>query len=271
MNQAFRAGKTATKDKKLIKKILDDTGKMISSIPMEQTPPETGAMIYKRISEITGIIDPYDEIKQQNISIVLGLYPELIEQVSSSDDPLFTAIRLAVAGNVIDLGIDKEFDIVKDVEKILYQDFAVFDYDKFVEKLNRAKNILYIGDNSGEAVFDKILIGQLNIPVTFVVRETPIINDITSKEAEQIGIDKVANVISSGSEAPGTILEKCTDEFRDIFYKADLVISKGQGNYESLSEVSRDIFFILKAKCPVIARHLNVKVDDIIFKYHGGK
>ena len=267
MNQAFRAGKTATKDESVIKRILDETGAMISSIPMEQTPPETGAMIYKRISEITGNDDPYHEIKQNNIEHALSLYPELKSRVKKSDDSLLTAIRLAVAGNVIDLGIDKEFDIVRDVEKILVQDFAVFDYEMFKSKLSSSKNILYLGDNSGEAVFDKILIEELNIPIIFATRETPIINDLTIKEAKQIGIDKIAEVISSGSKAPGTILGQCNDEFIKLFNNADMIISKGQGNYEALSDVDRDIFFLLKAKCPVVARHLNVKVDDIIFKY----
>ena len=267
MNQAFRAGKTATKNESVIKKILDETGAMISNIPMEQTPPETGAMIYKRISEITGNSDPYHDIKQKNIEHALSLYPELKSRVEKSNDPLLTAIRLAVAGNVIDLGIDKEFDIVRDVEKILVQDFAVFDYEMFKSKLNSSKNILYLGDNSGEGVFDKILIEELNIPVIFVTRETPIINDLTIKEAKQIGIDKIAEVISSGSKAPGTILNQCNDEFIELFNNADMVISKGQGNYEALSDIDRDIFFLLKSKCPVVARHLNVNVDDIIFKY----
>ncbi len=271
MNQAFRAGKTATKDESVIKKILDETGAMIYSIPMGQTPPETGAIIYKRIIEITDIPDPYHNIKQQNIRQALELYPELKVKIESSDDPLLTAIRLAVAGNVIDLGIDKEFDIVKDVEKILIQDFAVFDYDKFRSRLAASKNILYIGDNSGEGVFDKLLIEQLKLPVIYAVRDTPIINDITLNEAEQIGLDKIAELISSGSKAPGTILDKCSDEFLEVFNNADMIISKGQGNYESLSDVSRDIFFMLKAKCRVVARHLNVKVDDIIFKYNTGK
>ena len=271
MNQAFRAGKTATKDKAVIKRILNETGAMISSIPMEQTPPETGAMIYKRISEITGNFDPYHEIKQKNIEHALSLYPELKSRVKNSDDPLLTAIRLAVAGNVIDLGIDKEFDIVRDVEKILVQDFAVFDYEIFKSKLNSSKNILYLGDNSGEAVFDKILIEELNVPVIFVTREIPIINDLTIKEAKQIGIDKIAEVISSGSKAPGTILGQCNEEFIELFNNADMIISKGQGNYEALSDIDRDIFFLLKAKCPVVARHLNVMVDDIIFKYNKGK
>ena len=266
MTQALRAGRVATNDEKKIKELLDEIGSLIHKIPMEQTPPETGALIYKRISEITGNLDPYKKIKGKNIEQVLELYDDLEQKVKTSDDPLLTSLRLAIAGNVIDLGVNKKFNIVEDVEKILHQDFAIFDYNLFKKNLKNAKEILYIGDNSGEAVFDKLLIKELGKPVTFVVREIPIINDITMKEAKRIGIDKIANVISSGTIAPGTILKYCNDEFLDKFNNADMVISKGQGNYEGLSDVDRSVFFLLKVKCPVIARNIGVKEDDIILK-----
>ena len=266
MNQALRAGRIATNNEKKIKKLLDEVGKLIEKIPLENTPPETGAIIYKKVSEITNNFDPYKKIKEKNIKHAMQLYPELKFVVKESNDNLLTAIRLAVAGNVIDLGIDKEFNIVEDIETILHQEFAVFDYELFKQELETAKEILYIGDNAGEAVFDKILIEKLGKPVTFAVREIPVINDITFKEAKQIGIDKVAKVISSGSIAPGTILDLCSNEFIEIFNNADMVISKGQGNYEGLSGVNRSIFFLLKAKCPVIANNLGVKENDIILK-----
>jgi uncharacterized protein with ATP-grasp and redox domains len=266
MNQALRAGRIATNNEKKIKKLLDEVGKLIEKIPLENTPPETGAIIYKKVSEITNNFDPYKKIKEKNIKHAMQLYPELKFVVKESNDSLLTAIRLAVAGNVIDLGIDKEFNIVEDIETILHQEFAVFDYELFKQELETAKEILYIGDNAGEAVFDKILIEKLGKPVTFAVREIPVINDITFKEAKQIGIDKVAKVISSGSIAPGTILDLCSNEFIEIFNNADMVISKGQGNYEGLSGVNRSIFFLLKAKCPVIANNLGVKENDIILK-----
>ena len=266
MNQALRAGRIATNDEYKIKKLLDEVGMLIQKIPMKNTPPETGALIYKMVSEITGNSDPYKKIKEKNIRHALHLYPELKQKVKESDDHILTAIRLAVAGNVIDLGVDKEFDIVKDVETILHQEFAVFDYELFKHELKSAKEILYIGDNSGEAVFDKILIEELGKPVTFVVRKIPVINDITFKEAKLIGIDKIAKVISSGTIAPGTILDLCNKNFLEKFKNADMIISKGQGNYEGLSGVNRSIFFLLKAKCPVIARNLEVKENDIILK-----
>lgn len=266
MNQALRAGRMATDDEKQIKKLLDEVGNLIQNIPMENTPAETGALVQKLIEEITGNSDPYEKVKLKNIKHAQQLYPSLKQRVKESKDPLLTAIRLAIAGNVIDLGVPKAFDIEKDVETILKQDFAIFDYEQFKQELKAAKEILYLGDNSGEAVFDKILIEELGKPVVFAVREIPVINDITFKEVKIIGLEKVAKVISSGTIAPGTILEYCNDDFLERFKNADMIISKGQGNYEGLSSIDRSIFYLLKAKCPVIARHIKVEENDIILK-----
>jgi hypothetical protein len=266
LQQTLRAGRVATDDEKILKQLLDDVGMMLKDIPLENTPPETGMLIYQKISQITGNKDPYKKIKKTNIEKALSLYPELKEKVSNSEDRLLVAIRFAIAGNVIDLGVNKEFDIVNEIKKILTQDFAVFDYSKFKTALNNAENILYIGDNAGEAVFDKILIEELNKPVTYVVREIPVINDVTKEEARFIGIDKVAKIVSSGTTAPGTILDLCDEKFIDMFNTADLIISKGQGNYEGLSGVDRSLFFLLKAKCKIIATNIGVQENDIILK-----
>ncbi len=266
VEQALRASRIATDDDKLIKQVLDEVGDMIKEIPMENTPAESGILIYGKIREITGVTDPYRKIKQQHIAEAKTLYPELEKMAMASDDPLLTAIRLAIAGNVIDLGINKTFDIVADVKKILKQDFGIFDYEAFKTKLAAAESILYIGDNAGESVFDKILIKQLKKPVKYTVRSQPIINDATMEDALASGLDAVAELIESGSIAPGTILNRCTPEFMRIYRNADMVISKGQGNYEGLSDEKRTIFFLLKAKCPVIAGDLGVKEGDIILK-----
>ena len=270
LNQALRAGRIATNDEKKIKELLDEVGAMIKEIPMENTPPETGAIIYRKISEITNNNDPYKEIKAKNISHALHLYPKLKQKVDESDDRLLTAIQLAVAGNIIDLGVGKEFNIAEDVEKTLRQEFVIFDYELFKKELEKTDDILYIGDNAGEAVFDKILIEELGKPVTYVVREIPIINDVTEKEAIEIGIDKIATVISSGTTAPGTVLYLCNDAFKEKFIKAKFIISKGQGNYEGLSGIDSPVFFMLRAKCPVIAKNIGVNVDDIILKFAQG-
>ena len=266
LDQALRAGRIVIKDEKEIKRLLDEVGAMLSSIPLESTPPESGRLIYQKVSEITGIPDPYKEIKKDSTKEALALYPYLKDQVETADDKLLTAIRIAIAGNVIDFGVSKDFHIEEDIDEILGKDFAIFDYDKFKESLDNTNEILYIGDNAGECVFDRVLIEEIKKPVTYVVRDAPIINDATYEDAIQAGIDNVATIISSGTDAPGTILETCNDEFREVYDNSKLIISKGQGNYEALSNERRPIFFLLKAKCPVIAKDIGVDDGDIILK-----
>lgn len=266
MQQAYRTACIATDDEIKIKEVLNAVGEMIRDIPMEKTPPEIGNIIYQKIREITGVNDPYKDIKKNNIDEALSLYPELKQMVLNSEDSLLTAIRIAIAGNVIDLGVNKKFNIANDLKTILKQDFAIFDYEVFKNQLKEAKSILYLGDNAGESVFDKILIEELGTPVTYAVREIPVINDCIIEDAIASGLDKVAEIISSGSTAPATILDLCNDKFLEKFQNADLIISKGQGNYEGLSQVNRSIFFMLKAKCPVIASNLDAKENDIVLK-----
>jgi len=186
--------------------------------------------------------------------------------MANSEDKLLTAIRIAIAGNVIDLGVKKSFDIVKDVKNILEQDFAIFDYSAFKTQLEKTENILYIGDNVGESVFDKILIKELKKPVTYAVRTIPIINDVTMEDAIESGLDEVAELIDSGCESPGIIINQSTPEFLKIFNTSGLIISKGQGNFEGLSDCNRQVFFLLKTKCPIISNHIGVEDGSIILK-----
>ncbi|NQU80126.1 MAG: DUF89 family protein [Bacteroidetes bacterium] len=266
MDQALRAGRIATNDEKKIKKLLDSIGALIKDVPMGNTPPETGDVIYRKVREITGVADPYKKIKKTNIKEALSLYPELKKIVSTSGNKLLTAVRLSIAGNVIDLGVNKKFNISEDVGKILKQDFAILHFDEFAEQVKKARSILYLGDNAGESVFDKILIEELKKPVIYVVREIPVINDVTLEDAIDSGLDEVAEIISSGTSAPGTILDLCNDAFLERFNNADLIISKGQGNYEGLSNTHRPLFFLLKAKCSVIAKNIGVEEGDIVLK-----
>ena len=158
MYQALRAGRIATNDEKKIKKLLDRVGAMIKDIPMENTPPEMGNIIHQEVREIVGVNDPYNKIKESNIKEVKELYPELKEIVSNSNNKLLNAIKLAIAGNIIDFGVNKSFNISEHFRQVLNQEFAIMDFDEFVAQSVKAESILYIGDNAGESVFDKILI-----------------------------------------------------------------------------------------------------------------
>ena len=264
--QALRAGRIATDDEQTLKQLLDELGKKLHQISLDSTPPETGRLIYRMVREITGNPDPFRELKHKSTREALVLYPSLKRTIEKSDDSLLTAIRIAIAGNVIDFGASATFDIETAIEEALENDFAICDYSAFKDTLAKAEKILYIGDNAGETVFDRLLIEQMNKPVTYIVRETPVINDATAEDAVQAGLDKIATIVSSGTDAPGTIPETCSPEFREMLDSAEFVLAKGQGNYEGLSEENRSIFFLLKAKCRIIANDLGVTVDDIVLK-----
>ncbi len=261
------------------KKVLNEVSKLIPNFPLDASPPKMGREIYRIVKRITDINDPFKKIKQKSNKLVLDIYPRLKKEIRSSDDSFLTATELAIAGNVIDYGVKNSLDIDREIEKILAKDFAGsgngsnhnFDYQEFRDTLNNAGSVLYLGDNTGEIVFDKLLIEELNnmfpnIKITYVVRDKPVINDALMEDAINCGLDKIVNVISSGCDAPGTILDICSKEFLNLYKNAEMVISKGQGNFETLADESRPIFFLFKVKCPVIANHTGFNLGDIVLK-----
>jgi len=264
-SQTIKTSRMITSDDRKIREILDAVSLFLPKVSFEASPPEIGREVYRIISDITGVEDPYQEIKERCTEHALSIYPKLKRIIESSDDRLMTAVRLAIAGNVIDFGANANFDLKKDIEMILSQDFAINHYKEFREKLDKAKKILYLADNAGETVFDRLLIEKIRKPVIYAVREKAVINDAVRKDALDAGLDEVAEIISSGTDAPGTILNLCSEEFLKIYRSSDLIISKGQGNYEGLSEENHPVFFLLKVKCPVIARDIGVKNGSIIF------
>lgn len=205
--QTLRTARIVTSDEKTILQILHEVSTTLPQIPFNVTPPEIGREVYRIISRRTGVEDPYKEVKDRCIREALSLYPELKRSVESSEDRLMTAIRLAIAGNVIDFGTDSSFDLTEELETILSQDFAVDNSQEFREALKQARNVLYLADNAGETVFDRLLIEEMDKPVIYVVREKPIINDATREDALLSGLDRVSEIMSSGCDAPGNILK----------------------------------------------------------------
>ena len=264
--QTLRAGRLATNDEKLVKRLLVNLGKLLNGISLDSTPPETARLIYQMVRDITGNPDPYRELKCKSTQQALALYPSPKKIIDESSDSLLTAIRIAIAGNVIDFGPNATFNIDTAIKEALDKDFSICDYSAFKSSLAKCKQILYIGDNAGETVFDRLLIEQMDKPVIYVVRETPVINDATFDDAVEAGIDKVGTIISSGTDAPGTILSTCSPEFRQTLGKSKFVIAKGQGNYEALSNENHSIFFLLKVKCHIIANDIGVAKGDIVLK-----
>jgi len=275
--QALDAARIAGANELTQKRILNRLAKTIQKFPLSSTPPEMGRTIYKLVKEVTKKDDPYREIKAKNNRLALRFYPKLKRRVSYSKDGLLTALELAIAGNIIDYGAKNSLNVDKRLKEILneeenaikQEDKAIFDYSQFKDSLKKANSILYLADNAGETVFDRILIEEIKSiyndkEIIYAVKERPIINDALIQDAYICGIDKSAEVISCGSDGPGTILPLCSKNFLKIYKRVDMVISKGQGNYEALSKERCPIFFLFMAKCPAIAKDVGCNVGDII-------
>jgi len=274
--QALDTARIAGADEIKQKQILDKVSQLIPDFPLEASPPEMGREIYNLVREMSGVKDPFKEIKENNNRLALKLYPKLKQEVNNSEDRLLTAVRLSIIGNIIDYGAKSSLNVEEEINNLFQGNFTtknensetMFKYKKFKEALNKVNSIIYLADNAGEVVFDRLLIEELvkelGKEVIYVVKDKPIINDALIEDAIFCGINEVAKIISSGSDAPGTLLKYCTGEFIRLFQKAELIISKGQGNYEALSEEDRPIFFLFRAKCPVIAKHIGCNLGNMV-------
>jgi len=228
--------------------------------------PEIQRELSIKFNSITGIDDPFAEEKENSNRLALELYKEWKPKVVKSEHSFELALRLSIAGNIMDYGASNSFDIHQTIEHVISADFAI-DHTSFLKlQILQAKSILYLADNAGEIVFDKLFLETIGHPdVTFAVRNVFALNDATVQDAEEIGINSVARVISNGFDAPSTILAKCNAEFLAIYHSVDLIISKGQGNLEGLiHEKDPRIFFLLMVKCEVMAELLNVKKGSFV-------
>jgi len=270
IRQALDAARMATDDTQIHEQVVREVLVLAKDLDMSQSPPVIGQKIHRVIRECVGVDDPYRDVKGQFNNAALQLYPKMRTCIIESKNRLETAIRLAIAGNIIDFGVNshlQESELEGTISDCLAAEFSDMQSGPFQQALNEAEKILYIADNAGEIIFDRLLIEQLPIEkVTVVVKGSPVINDATMEDAVLAGLPRIVEVIDNGSDGPGTILETCSQAFTDRFKEADLVIAKGQGNYETLSDIEKNIFFILKVKCPVIARDLDCEVGEMIFR-----
>ena len=269
LRQALEAARWGTEDARKQRAVLDEVAVLIPGLPIDATPIDMGREIHRVVKEVTEVSDPYWEVKRRCNDRALELSSQFREHVIASSDPLLVALKLAAASNVIDFAVHSNFSLERSIEESLGDACRLADYALLKERLKQVAEVLYLGDNAGEIVFDKIVTEQLATlgkEVTYVVRGEPIINDVTIEDAAYVGMDDVAEVIPNGSDGPGTSLRWCCPEFIARFKDAGLIISKGQGNFEGLSDEQAPIFFLLKVKCPVVARELGVDIGKIILR-----
>ncbi len=269
--QAVEIAEEATNDiteqEEIIKRSLQELGKM----DFNETAPEIAFRMHQHAKNITGVNDPYARLKEQYNEIAKEIYERIKEKkwLEKSENPFDMACRLAIAGNIIDFSVGLKLehsDIVKSVEDSIKHDIYGAGTTALYEAVEKSKGIMYIADNAGEIIFDKFLLEKLpKDKVTYVVKGGPIVNDATMQDAIETGVVDLVKVIDNGHYAQGTILKDCSSTFRDEFNKSDLIISKGQANFETLSDIKdRTIFYLLRAKCSSVAATIGCKHMDYV-------
>ena len=272
INQSRRVADAIHADGQLSDELTDTVKAMSSDFSFEQSPPEVASPVYEKMAEIASKEDLYDEVKALSTQKAQSFIPVLHEVIAASDDKLLSAVKIAVAGNVIDLAAEVTFDLHEEVEKIDETDFALNDFEQLRSSLQQAKTLLYIGDNVGEHIFDYLCIETVKIlfpelEIYYMVRGCAIINDVTMKEAKEAGFEQLCHLVDSGVNTPGFVYERANEQSQKLFDEADLVITKGMGNYECLSPSHRGgLCYLLKVKCRVVAGSLQKEVGDIVCK-----
>ncbi len=272
INQSVKVSDAINATNSLRDNLVSTVEDMSRSFSFSNNPPEIAADVYEKMSLIANKTDLYDEVKALSTTKALSFVPHLKQKLLDTNDKLLTATKIAVAGNVIDLAAEVEFDLADELEKIFYTDFTHNDFEELQKSLELAKNVVILGDNVGEHIFDYMFVEVLkelypSVTYSYFVRGTPIINDVTIVEAKNAGFDKLCNLIDSGVNTPGFAYSRATNEAKELFDSADLVISKGMGNYECLSPSHREkICFLLKVKCGVVASSLGKEIGDIVCK-----
>ncbi len=265
MRQALEASRMATDDEKKQKEALKQVSSKLSEVDWDGNPLNISHTAIRIVSEVTSVDDPYKDLKDEFNEKAMDMYPELRKLVSDSENKLKTATKLSILGNVIDFGPDREFVLEEVVEENLEKEFEIDFFNDFERELEESERIIYLSDNTGEIVFDKLLLSELDDKeIEFFVKGSPILNDAMREDAELVGIDEMAEI----SEIEN--LDSVSEEMKNRLGKADLVISKGQANYEAFSEVNANIFFLLMVKCPLIGEDIGAEEGDMIVKWSTG-
>lgn len=268
LRQAIQATQFSTQDDQIIKTVISKTLTLLQDLDWDLKPIDFAHEVHGIIKEVLQIQDPYYKVKKESNQMVLEKYEYFRSLVKNSDMPLKTILKLAIAGNVIDFGSQHSFDFDETVQGILHKDFAISNLEKFAMDLEKAKTVVYLTDNAGEIVLDKLFIEWIQEQYTdksfkVVVKAEPIINDAMREDAEMVGLTSMKDIelLEIGTDKKRHHFHRESPEFISLLSTSDMVISKGQANYEALSEVP-GIYFLTMVKCPVIARNITERAGE---------
>ncbi len=273
LKQVLNTMKLLNQDDEKIKNVMLQASKHLFTRNLDDSPAKIISPVYEMIYNATGNADPYKEKKIDSNKFAMSLYDDVYEMIEKSSSPLYSAAKASAIGNVMDMGIGYyKSDIESLISKEIHQKFDIDHFEDFLNDLKNKKRIIYLGDNSGEIAFDKLFIIEIaknyRLPIYYVVKSAPIINDVTLSDAKYVGMEEVCNIRENGSKLIGTQLDDIDIELKELLYDKDtLAISKGQGNFETLYDTGVDVYFVLKSKCRVIANMFKSNIGDSIF-YH---
>jgi len=270
LRQAIQAARLATSDEGVQHRVLREVLRELQGVRVEARPVDFAPSVHAAVRRVTGCDDPYEAVKSSSNERALAVYPEVSDAVSQLSDPLLGAAKLAAAGNIADCAIADQFDFDAIVRKATAEEFGLDHYTSFGDELSRADRILYLADNAGEIVFDRLLIEHLKCRnLTVAVKAGPLLNDATEVDARAAGICDLAEIVTNENGWPQPDLADASPKFRDSFLNADLIIAKGQGNYEALSDSDANLFFLLTAKCSVVSGDLGVDIGNLVLMKAG--
>jgi hypothetical protein len=263
----------ATDDEKKHEQVMKKVMQYLETIDFKLSPPEISRGVHAIVKQQTGVDDPYELVKKQANDQMLQQLSKLKGLIEDADDSLLMAVKLAIIGNVVDFGTMNRYNVMDMIDNLSQHPFDDAGYELFRQRLHDADSVLYLADNTGEIVFDRLLleeIREMDKTITYVVKNHPIINDATVADARSVGIDQLATVLEGDDgtdySAPGLVLSFTSSCFKGLLDESDMVISKGQGNYESLNDIDREIFFLLMVKCPLVARAIGIDVGTMVLK-----
>ena len=245
-----------------IKKVLD----YLAEADERLSPSESAGETNRIIREVTGIDDFYLDEKQTSHALAMSYLEDLRTLAKQGNDPLEQALKISAAGNVIDVIHVDDYHLWDEVTTTVAGDLEGGGLEAFRERLEGASHLLILADNVGETVFDRVFIETLSIPVIYSVKSGPILNDATREDAEAAGLEQVAQIIENGTRSPGTVLSKTSPDFKELFERSTLVLSKGQANYETMDEQGDKVFFLLRIKCPLLSEKLNAPLGTLVLK-----
>ena len=266
LGQAVSAVKYNTSDPEMQFRTLREVLQILAEVDDALSPSEITGETNRLIKKNTGVIDLYDDKKKASHFLALNYIEDLRKLLGEGKDLLEQGAKISAAGNIIDIIHVGDYDLWQEVESTVKQDLIGGGLEAFRRSLESAPYLLYLADNVGETIFDRVFIESLDIPVIYAVKGEPILNDATLDDAIAAGIDKVAKVVDTGTWSPGTVLHQATEEFQQLFANSLLVLSKGQANYEAMDEEGQKVFFLLRVKCPILSQQIEAPVGSLVFK-----